>query len=164
MRWFLIKTGRGAGRAMYTTNIVFAVKFIVTRVVVYAVGLVQLLRALFCDAALAEEEQVLDTLPHCRLRVLEEEEHEADQFQIGVTKEDTSLIGCERAQQMIYGVVALLLAGQGLNLIWANQIIRMASSKAKRKAGGSKEYMQAVGTTTEPTAALEAARSKEKGA
>ena len=143
-RWFLIKTGRGADRAMDVANLLFAVSFIVTRIVIYAMGLVQLIWDLFLSGPAGDQEgQVLESLPQCGTRLMrEEQEHELEQFQTETAKEhDASLFGCERAQQMIYGVVALLVAGQVLNLIWASQIVRMAR-KTKHKGGGEKEHKE----------------------
>jgi hypothetical protein len=39
MRWLLISTGRGASSAMFVTNVVFAITFFLTRVVIFWAGL-----------------------------------------------------------------------------------------------------------------------------
>jgi hypothetical protein len=135
VRWFLIKTGRGADRSMDITNGLFAVTFLGTRIVVYAAGLLQLLRIVFFSS-MPEGGTVLDTLTQCSRQELhvEEGEHEANEFQTEARgNADAPWIGCETAQRMIYGVAALLVAGQGLNLVWGAKIVRMATKGAAAK-------------------------------
>lgn len=165
MRWFLIKTARGADRAMDVTNLIFASSFISTRVVIYFIGLTQLLQNLFFIIwpAADGEEQALDALPQCKTQLLEEGRLEVEQVQTETAKQDFASIGCERAQQLICGVVALLAAGQCLNLIWANQIIRMAR-KTKDTASVETGQHRVGDAMAEVGGALDAAGTKEKEA
>ena len=166
MRWFLIKTARGADRAMNVTNLIFASSFISTRVVIYFVGLTHLLQNLFFIIwpAANGEEQALDALPQCKTQLPEEGQLEVEQVQTETTKEeDVASIGCERAQQMICGVVGLLVAGQFLNLIWANQIIRMAR-KTKDNAGVETGQHRVDDATAEVGGVMDPAGLKAKEA
>lgn len=165
VRWFLIKTGRGADRAMDITNMLFAVTFVATRIVVYATGLTQLLWDLVSIWATTDEEgeQWLVELPQCKTRLTEEDEHEPEQFQTEAARDaDASWIDCGRAQQSICGVVVLLVAGQVLNLIWARQIVRMAR-KSQRDAPEAKDRAR-EDTDVAPTESSNATGPKEKSA
>jgi hypothetical protein len=129
---------------MDITNVLFAVSFIMTRIFIYGMGLVQLIWDLFFSApAVDHEKQGLELLSQCKTRaVKEEQEHQLEHFQSEAGKEhDAPLVGCARTQQMIYGVVALLVAGQVLNVIWASQIVRMAR-KTKGKGGGARSEQE----------------------
>lgn len=160
----MIKTGRGADRAMDITNMLFAVTFMATRIVIYATGLAQLLWDLVSIWATADGETWLVALPQCKMRLTEEDEDELEQIQIDDTKDaDAALIGCGGTQQMMCGVVVLLVAGQVLNLIWARQIVRMAR-KSQRNATEANERGTEDARVVKPTESSNVAGQKEKSA
>eukprot|EP01043_Picozoa_sp_COSAG02_P055419 COSAG02_NODE_6420_length_3584_cov_12.288666_2_plen_134_part_00 len=128
---------------MDITNVLFAVLFIMTRIFIYGMGLVQLIWDLFFSAPAADHEKHgLELLPQCKTRLIrQEQEHNLEHVQSETGEEhDVSLIGCERTQQMIYVVVTLLVIGQVLNVIWASQIVRMARTTKGKGRRAKAEY------------------------
>ena len=63
VRWFLIKTGRGAERSMELSNVAFAATFFATRIVAYAAGLLELAAQVFLEGEGGESP--LDALVQC---------------------------------------------------------------------------------------------------